>query len=153
MKDLKLKIIAALPFLMIAAAYFVAGRLESDRTALSPAEQTLLNYAPEEGQGTAIKKERFAKEALLKDLNIFGAAANGAPGAGAAQQRDGGVAQKPANGLTLVVENGDRSIAILNGTVVREGDRLGSITVRKIERDRVLVMDKNLKWIYMEGKR
>lgn len=153
MKDLKLKIIAALPFLMIAAAYFVGGRLDPDWTSLSPAEQTLLNYAPEEGEGAAIKKERTAKETLFKDFNIFGAAAKGAPDGGAAQQRYGGVAQKPANGLTLAVENGDRSVAILNGTVVRGGDRLGSITVMKIERDRVLVMDRNLKWIYMEGKR
>lgn len=55
--------------------------------------------------------------------------------------------------LTFVVLNDRRSIAIVDDHVMHEGDSFGSITVRKIEQDRVLVGDKILRWIYMEEEK
>lgn len=159
MKDLRLKIFAALPFFMIAAAYFGAVRLNPDWAVLTPAEQTLLDFTPEDAVIPQVKRERASQNTLLKDIDIFGSlrsamkyntgddlSTNGAP-AGE------GKADKAPGGLTLAISNGGRSMAILNGMAVREGERVGAMTVKRIERDKVLVFDKNLRWIHMEGKR
>lgn len=55
--------------------------------------------------------------------------------------------------LTFVVLNDKRSIAIVDDHVMHEGDSFGSITVRKIEQDRVLVGNKIVRWIYMEEEK
>ena len=55
--------------------------------------------------------------------------------------------------LTFVVLNDKRSIAIVDDHVMHEGDSFGSITLRKIEQNRVLVGNKILRWIYMEEEK
>ena len=55
--------------------------------------------------------------------------------------------------LTFVVLNDKRSIAIVDDHVMHDGDSFGSITVRKIEQNRVLVGNKILRWIYMEEEK
>lgn len=66
------------------------------------------------------------------------------------RKQDGNDTEKnPA--LTFIVLNGTHSVAIVNDRVLHEGETVGSMTVTKIEKDKVLVRDKTLRWIYMEG--
>lgn len=141
---------------MIAAAYFGAHMLSPDWAVLSPAEQTVLAFTPE-APSAEDPKDGGAKAELLTDQNLFGHGAsamgnNAVDGPNGNAPKEAGT-DKERGGLTLAVANGGRSIAVLDGKVVREGDRAGAMTIKRIERDRVLVFDKNLRWIHMEGKR
>lgn len=55
--------------------------------------------------------------------------------------------------LTFVVLNGTRSIAIVDDQIVHEGETVEGMTVKKIEKDKVLVQDKTLRWLSMEEKK
>ncbi|HAK88648.1 MAG TPA: hypothetical protein DHV16_07570 [Nitrospiraceae bacterium] len=53
--------------------------------------------------------------------------------------------------VSLILINGGRKIAIINGIIVNEGDSIDSMRVEKIERGRVLLKDKMwAKWIKIE---
>lgn len=53
--------------------------------------------------------------------------------------------------VSLVIINGGRKMAIINGLVVREGDAFGQSRVEKIERNRVLIEDKKgERWIRID---
>ncbi|MBI5407238.1 MAG: hypothetical protein HZA18_06035 [Nitrospirae bacterium] len=55
--------------------------------------------------------------------------------------------------LTFVVLNGKHSIAIVDDRIVHEGETVGGMTVKKIEKDKVLVQDKTLRWLSMEEEK
>lgn len=55
--------------------------------------------------------------------------------------------------VSVIVIGNKNRVAIINGSVVREGDKLGRITIEKIERERVLVTENmTKKWIHLEEK-
>ncbi|MCL4455999.1 MAG: hypothetical protein M1147_02645 [Nitrospirae bacterium] len=53
--------------------------------------------------------------------------------------------------VSLILINGGRKIAIINGIIVNEGDSIDSMRVEKIEKGRVLLKDRMwAKWIKIE---
>ncbi len=53
--------------------------------------------------------------------------------------------------LSLVVISDNSKMAIINGQVVREGDTINGMNVKKIEAARVLIKDKESEWLYLEN--
>lgn len=160
MKVALLMILGALPFLLVPVAFIASVKIDPVWTALSPEERTLLDYTPEENRVIGLRTNEEPEEAFVSGAGLFEvkkktgplttASQAGGEGAGGKdnKERDGGYGE-----LTLLVFNGERSMAVINGAVVRRGETVEGMTVKRIEKDRVLVLDKNLRWIYMEGKR
>ncbi len=159
MKDAKLMILGALPFFLIPAALLASVKIDPVWMALSPVERSLLNYTPEEDRVTGLKTDKEPEEAFVGGAEIFefkkktGARAEAMPEDRGTTVKKDGSGKKGGDGLTLLVLNGERSMAVINGAVVRRGETVEGMTVKRIEKDRVLVLDKNLRWIYMEGER
>ncbi len=155
-----LMILGALPFFLIPAAFFASMKIDPVWTALSPQERTLFDYAPEEDRIIGLKTDEQPKEAFVMDAGFFKVKKKGGTNAKVIREDRGTTVKKDGSGkkggaaeLTLLVFNGERSMAVINGAVVRRGDTVEGMTVKRIEKDRVLVLDKNLRWIYMEGER
>jgi len=70
-----------------------------------------------------------------------------------AKPRDDKVKQIDYNDtrLSLVVISDNSKMAIINGQVLREGDRINGMKVKKIEPERVLIKDKESEWLYLEN--
>ncbi len=54
------------------------------------------------------------------------------------------------NSLSLTIIGDDARMAIINGELVKEGDMLEGMQIQKIEPERVLINNKNAKWLYLE---
>jgi len=58
----------------------------------------------------------------------------------------------PPRSLTFILMNAERKIAIINGQVVREGDRFEGSRIVRIEKTRVLVKGKGgQEWLALQG--
>lgn len=62
--------------------------------------------------------------------------------------------------VSMIVIAAGRRIAVINGMVVREGDPVGSLQVKRIEKDRILLSvygekdsGQGARWVYLEEKR
>ena len=66
--------------------------------------------------------------------------------------RDDKVAQIDYNdkSLSLVVISDNSKMAIIGGQVVKEGDSVYGLKVKKIEPERVLIKNKKAEWLYLE---
>lgn len=57
-----------------------------------------------------------------------------------------------ARSLTFILMNAERKIAIINGQIVREGDRFEGSRIARIEKTRVLVKGKGgQEWLVLQG--
>lgn len=54
------------------------------------------------------------------------------------------------NGLTLTVVNGVNRMAMIDGVLVKEGDRIDDKIIARIEPQRVLIQGRFKQWIYLE---
>lgn len=114
-----------------------------------------------------MEKSLSETEQLLLDFKASDLTVKTRPGAGVtkyikgpfdfsvkqAKARDDKVKQIDYNDtrLSLVVISDNSKMAIINGQVVREGDRINGIKVKKIEPARVLIKDKESEWLYLEN--
>jgi hypothetical protein len=55
--------------------------------------------------------------------------------------------------LSLIVINDKNKAAVINGTLIKEGDRIDDKKVVTIEKNRVLLKSSFAKWIYMEKQK
>jgi len=55
--------------------------------------------------------------------------------------------------LTFIVLNGRRSFAIVDDRLLHAGETTGGMTIQMIEKNRILIKDKTVRWIYMEEER
>ncbi|MFN3479874.1 MAG: hypothetical protein ACK415_05765 [Thermodesulfovibrionales bacterium] len=62
-------------------------------------------------------------------------------------------AEKPLElKISMIVVSEGRRMAIVNGLVVKEGDGVGIARIAKIEKNRILMAERQrTRWIYMEG--
>ena len=183
MIDGRLKILAVFPFCLILATLFIVSRIDLERFVLRSDERELLHFSPEKAERGADRVDPIAAGASLMHVNFFYPKETGKDTFGRVTgvNQKTGVSQKenenmnpvaaapvqmreviPKQGshdvnknpmLTFVVLNGKRSIAIVDDRIVHEGETMGGMTVKKIERDKVLVQDKTLRWLYMEEKK
>lgn len=143
--DNKTKILLVSPVILIillaVAAYYVPFSKK-----LSGSEKDILNFSPEDllikdraniliskrvespvKFGTDIKPSLLPKDDLVKGLDY-----------------------NDTSLLSLVVISGKEKIAIINGNIFKEGDTIDDMKISKIEPGRVLLKNKESKWIYME---
>ena len=180
MMDTRLKVLAVLPLLLIVATLFTVSRIDLERFVLRPAERRMLHFSPDKSEmGIGRPVNFFHSEATGKETHPV--VKRAVPPGSVSQKQDTGPDLNVATTnqtdrketdrkenvtpeqdsddtrknlrLTFIVLNGGRSIAIVDDHVMHEGESMGSITVQKIEQDRVLVRDRILRWIYMEDKK
>jgi len=179
----RLKILAVLPFCLILATVFIVSRIDLERFVLKAGERKLLYFSPEKTEMEPDRVDPVTAGASLMHVNFFYSEKTGKDTYGRVTRVDQktGVSQKQnedidsaAAGpvqmgevipkqesdavnknrmLTFVVLNGKRSIAIVDNRIVHEGETVGGMTVKKIEKDKVLVQDKTLRWLSMEEKK
>ena len=51
--------------------------------------------------------------------------------------------------LSLIVISGNKKRAIMNGKLVKEGDRINGMKIARIEEKRILLKNKSSQWIYL----
>ena len=157
MKDSTLKILSVLPYVMIPAALYASYKTDPVRVMLTPQERMLLDYPIAEETAVEVRANERPKAGATPGAGPFviEKSPGPAPGAFAGALRKSAEAARAekGGGLTLVVFNGEQSVAVIDGEVVRTGEKAGKMTVEKIEKDRVLVFDGRLKWMHMERER
>jgi len=152
MMDRYMKIKIAMPFLLIIVS-LVAVRWVHFKPSLSPAEARLLGFTPEkidiyERLPFEVNKDLGSPIEITKKREF-----PSMPLSAIAPQ----VLAEPEKPLELkvsmiIVVGEGRRMAIVNGLVVREGESIGSARITKIEKDRLLIAERQkTRWIYMEG--
>jgi hypothetical protein len=53
-------------------------------------------------------------------------------------------------GLSLIVISGKKKMAIMNGKLVKEGDRINGMKIARIEEKKILLKNKSSQWIYLK---
>jgi len=149
----KLKALFALPFVIIISGYF-CGSVISFSPSLTPAEMEIVNFTPEDLTIPVIHKATFTID-LSKPLS-FAQAPAPAPDIHQAQLKSA-----PPPKLSSIIIGLHRKAALIDGTIMHEGDAMGYLVIKKIEPARVLVKqlhpgvdpnapESNL-WLYLEN--
>ncbi len=142
--DKGIKVLMVLPAALIAASVMIAVRMDP-APVLTPEEFQILGAYPRE-IGLPERPDVRIKNPLRSPLGL-----PASPPASVAGEPadDGAVATaEKAKGLrlnvSLIVLGGKRRVALISGNVVGEGDRINGMTVKRIERDRVVLNDMEL---------
>ncbi|MFQ5736712.1 MAG: hypothetical protein ACE5GY_07600 [Thermodesulfobacteriota bacterium] len=156
MSNNRFMILALIPFVLAAAAFFGARAFDFEEMVLRPNEIRVLHFAPETVE-VRIRRGAVRKAGLAKDrhrrADLF-YTTGPAAGYGAAPEVEAVEAPDPfAMKVSFIMLNGGGSRAIVNNTLVMEGDTVGGLLVRRIEHDKVLLKGKETRWVYMEGRR
>ncbi len=172
--DSRLKVLAVLPFVIIAASLILINRIDMGHLVIKTDQQKLLNFPVEESEMEIQKPEPVINYSSVKHANLFYPESNGKDAGMVSSKKAHSVPDQSDNKplqkenlqsiqprydayvnpkLTFVVLNGDRSIAIMGERVLHEGDSVMGMTIQRIEKGRVLVKDKTLRWIYMEEEK
>lgn len=144
--DNKTVTLIALPHALIIALLFIVYYIPFN-TGLSGAEKQLLEFRPSNFAIKA-KKEIHADRILTSPLqfNATGAMQKGV--------EDGQKKTLSDMGheiiVSLVVISGTNKMAIINGKIVKEGEKIDDKIVVRIEKERVLLKNKALRWVHVE---
>lgn len=145
--DSKTKVFVILPLLSI-VLLTMAGTLVPFSGDHTENERLLLGFVPAEL--TIHEKpggSTFRSFTGLFDFTQAPAVTASGPG------REGyGFSTNEDSRLTLTVVNGMKKMAILDGVLVKEGDRIDDKIIARIEPDRILIHDRFPQWIYLESK-
>ncbi len=153
MLDKKTGVLIALPFIAITAVLLLLPYAKFEPS-LSGAERQLAAFTA----GTVpaiIRREPVTASALdspIKIPSVQNSRNKSFPGESLSQLAPPpGMTNLPlpkADVVSLIVVNNENRMAIINGQVVKEGDKIGSRVVVKIEKNRVLLKDKTeSKWL------
>lgn len=134
-------IMLLLPIIIIALLVTAAGLLPFEKS-MSETEQLLLEFIASDLQVKEMQGTRLTK--YIKGPFDFSVKQ--------VKARDDKVKQIDYNdkSLSLVVISDNAKMAIINGQVVKEGDNLNGMKVKKIEPERVLIKNKKPEWLYLE---
>lgn len=145
--DNKTKLFLVLP-LVIAAALSAAAYRIPFGTGLNNPESEIISFTPRELQ---ISK----RPALSVARGLHGPFDFSAAEAGGGINTDASASSAPGmnRGLSLIVTGKGRKLAILEGKLVKEGDKIDDKRVVRIESDRILLKDKTMQWKYMEEEK
>lgn len=158
--DRTMKVQIALPFLVIMAA-LLSVKIINLKPALNSGEMRMLQFIPEsvnlseklpvainlKGSQDVIKQQQQAE----KDFPPVPLSAVAPP-----PSKEAGGSMEPAVQfkISMIVVGDGRRMAIVNGGVVREGDAAGGMRIARIEKDRILFVErttKNRQWVALEG--
>jgi len=154
-------ILAALPFLLVAAAFFGARSVDFEELVFSPMERRVLYFSPETIEVRVKNGARMAGSKAISDLRsvtgFFRAGKVITEGGGQGVLLGGAAADPLAMKVSFIMRGGSGSnsgnLAIVNNELVVEGDTIGGMLVKRIEEDKVLLKGKETRWVYMEALR
>lgn len=147
------KIIVAAPFALIPLALITGNSVSFEKVVLKPNELTVLEYSSSGQENTGII-ESGARTASVKNtrFNPFlavdekaGSSVSSWQGEASAQADDGQLR------VTLTVLNAGDNVAVINDKLLREGDSIKGMRVKRIENNRVLMIDRKSVPVYLEG--
>ncbi|MCC6346660.1 MAG: hypothetical protein IT388_05675 [Nitrospirales bacterium] len=152
-----LLLLAALPVCAVFAVGIVFSFLKV-KPSLSPAEESLSGLAPAEVRVFPVRQP-LTVTSLDSPLPMPGAVPSASPSAASgnsfpstplAQLAPQQSVQERID-VSMVLVNGDRRIAVINGIVVKEGDMIHAGKVERIGRDGVMIKGRNeSRWIKLE---
>lgn len=154
MIDIRLKILIATPFLLIALS-FVCVNFIPLRSALTSEEHQIIGFVPEDLSIPSVRRflpsierKRVCTEISLSDQSDR-------------QPQEALQVSEPLQGKVSMIVMGDKGrMAVVDGALVHEGDSVGAWIVKKIESKRVLIepgsqkveqaQEQFQRWLYME---
>lgn len=139
MIEKKLIILSVLPFLLI-IVFIIGASIIDLSPALTEEEQEALDFTYKGGR-TAGKEALVVKNHLKSPVEIPKTLSPPLPPADT----------EPGRGISLIMIRGEEKIAIIDGKVAREGDTIDRMKILKIEKDKILIKSKEIKWLSMEG--
>lgn len=152
MTDRTFKIMVAVPFALIPLALIGGKSVSFDKVILKPAEIEAIEYTGSSQENGVIIEDRWASVPLrTAGFNPFLAVGNEAWPAwqeSRSQADDDGRLH-----VTLTVLNAAGSVAVINDTVVREGDSIRGMIVKRIESNRVFLTNGKSLPVYPEGSK
>lgn len=143
--DNKTKILIAFPFVFV-TALFIAANYFPFKGGLTDIEDRVLAFTP---ASLSIKE----RPAVSVSGEIKSPIDFSSPAVSASVEKEGDlVPEMDYNDtyLSLIVISGKRKMAIIKGSLVREGESIDGMKIARIEPDRVLVKNKTEKWLYLE---
>lgn len=159
----KIKIQVALPFLLIVVSLFTL-KIIKFKPVLTPAEMRMLNFVSEKIDVSERQPFTVYKD-MRSPIGIVKLTPEGYPSiplSKVAPQIQTEGAPLSELKVSMIIFNKNTRMAIVNGTVVKEGDGIGSTKVIKIEKNRLLVETiapslgekrKETRWVYLEGNK
>lgn len=149
------KIIAAAPFALILLAAVTGRSVSFEKMVLKPNELAVLEYSSS-GQENIVLIERARQAASVKiaKFNPF-LAVDEKPGSPArfGQDEAGGQADDGQLRVSLTVLNSEGNMAVINDRLLREGDSIRGMRVKRIENNRVLMINRQSVPVYLEGSK
>lgn len=128
---------------------FIIYRYVSFKPSFNAAEQAVARFAPA-AQPMPQRTWQYAATAP----NPLGESFSRPPAAATQQKRAVSAASsavEPLPAVTFILQGNGRGMAIIDGTVVREGEKLRSWKVTRIERNRVLLEGrKGSRWVTLQ---
>jgi hypothetical protein len=144
--DNKTKILIAFPVVLVIILMVIADHIPFVKD-FSSAEKQVLNFKPAD---LKIKEERMAplNGDIKSPMDFVYAETVRRPAPKKAVQ----VPQKDYNdrSVSLIVISGGRKMAIIEGRLVKEGDRVDGMKIAAIEPGRVLLENETSQWLYMK---
>jgi type II secretory pathway component PulC len=143
--DNKIKILIAFPFVFVIILFVIANYIPF-KTELTETEDRILAFMP---SAPAINEKQ--KITVSNELKI---PINFSPVLVEKVRTNGSTIvpeiEHSDSNLSLIVISGKRKMAIIRGTLVREGDIIEGMKIAKIEGERVLLKNKTERWLYLE---
>ncbi|MCC6503375.1 MAG: hypothetical protein IT362_09600 [Deltaproteobacteria bacterium] len=142
------RIMVAVPFALIPLAVIAGNSVSFEKMVLKPSELAVLEYSsPAEEENAVIASEGQTLSAKMAKFNPFRAE----------EDKTGALDQshnQPIEGqlrVTLTVLNAGGNMAVINDKLLREGDSIRGLRVKRIENNRVLMIDRQSVLSYLEG--
>ena len=143
--DNKTKVLIALPlaliFMFIVAAVYIPFQID-----LSGSEREILNFRPENLE-IRKKKDVVIVSNLHSpiDFRTYTAGYNPASEGDLVRQLD-----YNDKSLSLIVISGNKKMAVINGSLRKEGETVGGMKIARIEPGKVLLKNKGSQWLYLK---
>jgi hypothetical protein len=143
--DNKTKILIAFPFVLVIILIFVANHIPFVKD-FSYAEKRVLEFMPAD---LKIKEEKMAPAigVLNSPMDFIYTETVERPAL-----KDDPVPQKDHDerSVSLIVISGGKKMAIIEGRLVKEGDRVDGMKIAAIEPGRVLLENEKSQWLYLK---
>lgn len=146
------KIMVALPFVLIPIGVMASRSVSFERMVLEPDAIELLAYSSTAPEEDLLGRPATARAAAA-GFNPFRAEA---PAAGPIVHEAAATGERPSDGrldVTLTVLDAGGNMAVINDKLVREGDFVGGMRVKRIENNRVTLVNRQSVPVYLEGNR
>lgn len=142
--DNKTKVLLFFP-VIFTVVLIIVGNCIDFKGGHTEGEKLMLNFSPSD---LSIKEKH--RNHITRTLNGFFDFHNSALPPGLAHSEVPRETGHNNGRLSLTVISDNRKMAIIDGMLIKEGDKIDDKIIVKIETDRVLLKDRSSKWVYLE---